>query len=274
MTNDYFSDNIIDNQYENYIEKDNILIEKLQNTEQNFIFTYNNEDYIGFNCWCLSVSLGNSNSEMNVYNLENDFKNRLIEVIQKYNLNLIINKINKIDLLPNIPNIITTSFDNWYVSNTDKVLIYIYNYIPRSYNGLGSNIINNFIKYLANKYASNNKILFIVPKYNIIFQNYKNILYCDLLFDSIEKPDCYNLLINNKIAQKCKIIITIPSGSTWLFLNNSITEQSSIKYMLTPNGYSKYVWYLNNWYKYCTNNMNNIISNINFYELDNLIYSL
>jgi hypothetical protein len=272
ITNKYNS-TVINNNYENYIEKDNELINKLYNTEQNFIFNYNNDDYIGFNCWCNSLG----SLDCDIKSLNNIFFKKIIDIINKYGISICIPIINNINLLPKLPYITNSKFKKWYdelkIHNNDVKLIYIYNYQPRSVIFLAN--MNLLVKYFADKYKDNKQLLFIVSKYHNIFNNTNNIISCDILFDAIERPDCYNLLINEYISNYCNIIITVPCGGSWLFFNNTLPEQTSKKYMLTlNNSNSIYVEKLNNSYKYATNNTNNIINNISILEIDILINNL
>jgi hypothetical protein len=223
-------------------------------------FSYNNEDFVAINIWCRALTLyeqTKTDIDVDVIELEKGFLRNITDASKEHKLELTIPEmiINKKTLLPNYPVIESNKFLLWYELNKNNFskICFFHNYFPRSgQNSPNIELLNCKIDHLANEYKN---LAFIVCKqFNT---NKNNIFFCDLHFDSIETPDCKNLLINLQIAKKCDLVFCVPVGSSWLFLNNSIYEDRNKKIMI--NNDDRYQKKLNTWYKYSSECEENII---------------
>jgi hypothetical protein len=184
----------------------------------------------------------------------------------KFNLN--INNLNKTnDFLAditnyNIPNynIDIDKFLKWNYNNSNKNYIFFYNFKTRSINYHID--IAKLIRHLSLLFTN---LIFIVPVFHKELENLNNVKFCDTDFDCFYDRTCLNLLMIEKIQLFCKSIIILPTGASWMFMNNNIKNYIDKKiYMLENEDYTNR---LNNWYNFCSNNNNNIVSNL---KLDNL----
>jgi len=228
----------------------------LQNTWNiTFEFTYKNLKVVAFNIWCVPLKCGDIEAAV----LKNNFHKYISEVNERHNLGLNISfeHINLMPKIPLIPDACMNKFLMWHEFNKNKKSIFIFNYVARSFPSMPHEELNTHIKNIALKYPNIN---FIVSMHNQIFDNVENIKCCDKDFDCNFTPDGFNLLIIEKINKYCDVILTIVSGSSWIFFNSDIDKQTNKKYIIDTglglaNSYSER---LNSWYKYATNNNKNV----------------
>lgn len=234
-----------------------------------FEFMYKNETYIAINLWFRVLGAvrnfqNDDNMEMNPLMINNKF----YDIIQYINDNQSIQYINSmvtgINIIPKLPMIeVNNLFNNWLLTNTKKICFF-YNYKPRS---ITYNIVyNDIIVYLSNTYTD---YIIIVPRFEPQFTGISNIKCCDRDFNCIETPDCKNLVMIEQITRACNIIITLPCGASWLFLNTTILSQKNKKYILSSIHYETK---LNKWVSCAYNIDEKIITNINDKNVLNTIF--
>jgi hypothetical protein len=228
----------------------------------NFIFEYNNNKYIGINVWCHVLKC----PDFCFRELQYGFNNIINIVNTEHKLNINISNENN-NILPTIKNNVNINkFLEWEKINNDKTYIFFYNFKPRSLTALN---YNSYIKNLAIIFHN---IIFIVPVFDESLINLENIKYCDKDFDCEYDTRCTNLLMIEKIQQFCKLIFIIPSGSSWLFLNDDVEKYDNNVIYLVEHHYYKNK--LNNWYNIYTNNKNELINNIDINNITSLIQSV
>lgn len=233
--------------------------------ENLFTFNYNNENYIAFNIWCVSLGM-TYEEDLNTEKMQKGFYDNLNKLNEKFKLNIVNKYISNFDILPSLIDVDITKFFEWY-NTTNKKKVFIYNYKPRSlYYHIN---IDNVVFSLVKKYTNIN---FIVAMYQDNLKNLPNVKFCDIDFECKKDISCKNLLMEEKISRLCDIVIMTPTGSAMFFLNKNILNYNNKKYMLENE---KYTNKLNSYYNYCLNSNIKIIENINYSgilkELDNLL---
>ena len=226
------------------------------NNNEHFIFSYKNINYIAFNTHCTAMGCS---PDICVISAIKSYKNNINILNNKFNLN--INNLNKTnEFLPDITNynINIDKFLKWNHNNLNKNFIFFYNFKARS---LEYHIdVAKVIRQLSLLFTN---LIFIVPVFDKELENLNNVKFCDTDFDCFYDRSCLNLLMIEKIQLFCKSIIILPTGASWMFMNNNIKNYIDKKiYMLENEDYTNR---LNNWYNFCSNN--NIVSNL---KLDNL----
>jgi len=232
----------------------------IQNSGKKIIvFDYNGEKYIGINTWC--VALNSHKAEMELYGLIDGFNSSLKILKDDFNIDLnnivIDSDTDKTKFMPIIPSCQVALYDRWINEYKPKKKIFIYNYVCRS----ASDPINfnSLAIELSKRYRD---IVFILPVYYPYFEGIPNIKTCDKDFGCINDIQCYNLIQIEKISTSCDIILSVFSGSAWIFFNKNINENSK-KYM--NSGHSAL---MNKWYKNCYNTDKDII---HFFDLNNIL---
>ena len=223
-----------------------------------FKFKYNNENFIAINTWCIALGC---RSDMIPSQLNSGFSNVINTINQSQGIQYINKVVDRRDTMPKLPKVEITKFNNWAQINTKKTCFF-YNYRPRSisYHVHYNNIICN----LANIYKD---YIFIVPRYENELANIPNIKFCDIDFGCIETPDCKNVVMIEKIADSCSIVVTLPTGASWLFFNVNILSQTNKKYILSGAIYEKK---LNDWFSYSFSSYEKIINNIDENNIKNI----
>ena len=228
-------------------------------------FVYQGKSFISFNTWCASL----------YYTEDMDYIYLLAGFIKKANL---LNNIFGLSLnfdfynhkmfpeLPLIP--MTDFFSTWLTKNRKKNLVFIYNYEPRAVSFMDKQNMNAIIGDIC---RSNPHIHIIVPRYDAVFDGIENITCCDRDFGFTENRSCMNLLQIEHILQYCRLVVTLPSGSTWTFLNQHISSYADRTRFYLWGDYNVYAKKINNWYKYGTGKSDDIIKCVGINELALLV---
>jgi hypothetical protein len=265
-TNNYSKELTIGyNATENYIDIDKSIIDIFNENNNNklFEFKYNNQQFIGINMWCYAIKC----DELDNINMDIYFNNLINELNNKYNINLYYNISNHI--LPIIPIVQTDIFNSWYNKLNNPKLVFIYNYYPRSIIFPEMQFFYKLLYKLAIKYS---KLYFILPKYIYGFEQLDNIKFCDKHFNCLkEKPDCINLIQNERISRYCDIIFTLPTGCSWFFLNSDINISNKKYYLILNDKSDDYAERLNRCYQYYKNCDHNVVTKIKFIEICKII---
>ena len=226
-----YSSNLINGEPPENLLDNKILNILLQNNMQKTAYRkliVDNKIYLFVNLWCASDVLSHTDFDF-------------IAAIPKYSY--LINKLNN-DFLLNLKYIIV---DNKQLIETEinKNLYYdtlnltgsflseaiiIFNFKPRSVQ-FNMNLLNNFIYNLS----KNNKI--ILTSYDKIFDGNANITFIDRDYKIYQTPKCQNLLIIWEIAVKCKNIVILPSGSSFLFFHKLDKIKETQLYMFNDVHY-------------------------------------
>lgn len=226
----------------------------MSNTNLNhFLFTHNSERYIAINLWCKALGC---NEDVIPTELNTNFYNTIHYINHYIPQTPLIQYINNLviprNIIPKLPLVEEFTFANWKLTNTKK-LCFFYNYVPRSFTyTINCNEVINQLACLYKNYV------FIVPKYHESLSLIENVKFCDKDFNCIETPDCKNIVVIEKITQSCDIIITIPTGSSWLFFNTNIASQTNKKYILSSPLYADK---LNDWFNYSLSSRRSTKSN-------------
>jgi len=208
-----YSANLINGEPPENLLNNKILNVLLQNNMQKTMYrklTIDNKQYLFVNLWCASDFLSHTDFDF-------------ISAVPKYSY--LINKLNNefllnlnytiIDKKQLIENEIIENLNCDFLNLTQDFLgetIFVFNFKPRS-ETFDMTLLNNFISNLS----KDNKI--ILTSYDNIFYNNKNIAFIDRDYKIHKSPKCDNLLYIWEIAVKCKKIIIIPSGSSFLFFH-------------------------------------------------------
>ena len=163
---------------------------------------------------------------------------------------------------------ITNRFSEWIPQNCEKNLVFIYNYEPCAVSFMDKEHINVIISVIC---RSNPHVHIIVPRYDTIFDGIENINCCDRDFGFTENRSCTNLLQIENILQYCRLVVTLPSGSSWTFMNKHISSYADKTAFYIWGDYTYYEKQLNNWYKYGTNKKDDIIQCVGINNLNMLI---
>ena len=228
-----------------------------------FIFSYKSIDYIALNVHCISMGCSR---DLCINSAIKSYINSINILNNKYGLN--INNLNKTnDFLPDITNtnINIDKFLKWHTSNSNKNYIFFYNFKTRSLDYFNTSEI---IRQLSLLFTN---LIFIVPVLDTELENLNNVKSCDTDFDCFYDSTCLNLLMIEKIQLFCKSIIIIPTGASWMFMNNNIKNYIDKNIYILEN--EKYANLLNEWYNFCNSNNTNICTNnkiVNNLNLDNL----
>jgi hypothetical protein len=194
----------------------------LQNNMENIMYKklfFSNKEYLFVNLWCASELL--LHSEFNFSSAISSYNNLIYNLNYnfKFNLNYKINNISELIEDIDINNkIYKCEFENLNKIQFNETII-IFNFKPRSVN-FNMILLNNLIFNLS----KDNKI--ILTTYDAVFDNNINITFIDKDYNIKPNPSCDNLLHIWEIAIKCKKIIILPSGSSFLFFHklNEIKE--------------------------------------------------
>ena len=162
----------------------------------------------------------------------------------------------------------TDRFSEWIQLKHNKNLVFIYNYEPRAVSFMDKQTINTIIGDIC---RSNPHVHIIVPRYDTIFDGIENITCCDRDFGFTENRSCTNLLQIEHVLQYCRMVVTLPSGSTWTFMNRDISSYADRTIFYLWGDYEVYATKLNNWYKYGTGKTDDIIQCIGINELALLV---
>ena len=228
-------------------------------------FEYQEKSFIAFNTWWWSIFYG---EDMNHVCLLEGFKKKMNVLNNTFGLSLNFDFDNH-KLFPELGLIQSTDrFSEWIQSNHDKNLVFIYNYEPRAVTFMDKQTINTIIGDIC---RSNPHIHIIVPRHDTIFDDIENITCCDRDFGFTENRSCLNLLQIEHVLQYCRLVVTLPSGSTWTFMNRDISSYSDRTIFYLWGDYEVYVKKLNNWYKYGTGKTDDIIQCIGINELTVLV---
>ena len=225
-----YSSHLISGEPPENLLNNKILSILIQNNMQKTMYRkliVDNKEYLFVNLWCASDFLSHPDFDF-------------ISAIPKYS-NLI-NKLNN-EFLLNL-NCITNNnqlIENKICENlnydalnlneqnlNDSILIF--NFKPRTIS-INVNLFNKFISNLSN----DNKI--ILTSYDKIFDNNKNITFIDRDYKIHQSPRCDNLLFIWEIAVKCKKIVLLPSGSTFLFFHKLDKIKENQVYMFNDVNY-------------------------------------
>ena len=218
-------------------------------------FDYLGKSFISFNtCW---------NSFNTVYATDMDYLGLLLGFSNKMT---ILNNIfqftlefdfHNCNMFPELPLIQSTDrFTEWIQLNHNKNIVFIYNYEPRYVFYMSKNELNIIIGDIC---RSNPHVHIIVPQHDTIFDDIENITCCDRDFGFTENRSCTNLLQIEHVLQYCRLVVTLPSGSAWTFMNRHISSYDDKTTFYLLGDYTYYTKRLNNWYKYGTGKTNDII---------------
>jgi hypothetical protein len=214
-----------------------------------FDFVYEGNRIIALNTWCIPIGCS---SDVDLLQLYNGFINKINKINNTYKTNFKFDNFKSYELLPRFKDIPIDKFILWKNSiNSEKKIIFIYNYTPRLF--IPSTDINILICNAAIKFPN---CFIIVPLYNELFKNISNIKSCDKDFNCEKDVVCNNVLMINKINIHCNIIVSLCTGASWCWFDNNI-ELNNRKFFIV-NGID-YVNKLNNWYKFSSNKNNNLV---------------
>ena len=242
-----------------YYKFNNFFYEPLLDYLRDFAtFEYQGKTFIAFstfNAWYRTYVY--RLNDMEYIFLLAGFKTKMIMLADIFGLSLKFDFENHI-MIPELPAIpMTDRFLTWLPQNRQKNLIFFYNYKPRSmWNFMNIEQINAII---VNICISNPHLHVIVPRYDDVFVGIENMTFCDRDFGFTENRTCLNLLQIEHILQYCRLVITLPSGSTWTFLNRRLLSCRGRTAFYLWGDYPEYAKKLNNWYKYATGKTDDVI---------------
>lgn len=156
------------------------------------------------------------------------------DINQEFSLNIKFEITNPTDIVHSLGNVDTDcrhEIDE-KIKNIDTneltSTIFIFNYIPRSLPFDKRDFCN-----YVNNLSKTNKIL--LSNYDQVFEDNKNIFFCDKMFNINKDPYCINLIKIWKIAKLCHKIIILPCGAGWTFIHelNDIKENQIFMYNRT-----------------------------------------
>lgn len=225
-------------------------------------FEYQGKSFIAFNTWWWSIFYG---EDMNHVCLLEGFKKKMNVLNNTFELSLNFDFDNH-KMFPELGLIQSTDrFSEWIQLKHDKNLVFIYNYEPRAVSFMDKQTINTIIGDIC---RSNPYVHIIVPRHDTIFDDIENITCCDRDFGFTENRSCLNLLQIEHVLQYCRLVVTLPSGSTWTFMNRHISSYSDRTIFYLWGDYEVYAEKLNSWYKYGTGKTDDIIQCVAIDELE------
>jgi hypothetical protein len=235
-------------------------------------FDYRGKSFISFNtCWHSFNTCLNSVyvKDMDYLGLLLGFSNKMdmLNNIYQLSLDFDFHNYKMFPALPLVP--LTDRFSEWiqiFQQRCKKPLIFIYNYEPR-YCTASFMPIHQLNIMVGDICRSNPHLHIIVPRYNAIFVGIENITCCDRDFGFIEDRACTNLLQIEHILQYCRLVVTLPSGSAWTFMNRHISSYVDKTAFYLLGDYNYYSKRLNNWYKHGTGKPDNVIQCIGINEM-------
>lgn len=228
-------------------------------------FEYRGMSFIAFNTWWPSLFYA---EDMDYLCLLAGFKKKMILLNNIFGLSLNFDFENN-KMFPELPLInVPDHFTEWIKINRNKNIVFIYNYEPRNVSFLSKETINTTISKICH---SNPHLHVIVPRYDDVFVGIENMTFCDRDFGFTENRTCANLLQIEHILQYCRLVITLPSGSTWTFMNRHISSYHGRTAFYLWGDYPEYAKRLNNWYKYATGKTNNIIQCVGIDDVATLV---
>ena len=208
-----YSCNLINGEPPENLLNNKILQMLIKNNMQQTIYKkliVDNKEYLFVNLWCNSYFLSH---------IDFDFISAIpkyINLIDKLNNDFLFNLNFKIiDNKQLIETELSENLKFGTLNLTEQILnesIIIFNFKPRSLS-FNMDVLNKFI-YTLSKY---NKI--ILTSYDKMFGDNKNISFIDRDYKICNTPKCDNLLFIWEIAVKCKHIIILPTGSSFLFFH-------------------------------------------------------
>jgi hypothetical protein len=145
----------------------------------------------------------------------NIYFNNIIKIINNQ-LNLNLNLINNINLLPTIPNTNIDKFLNFKLNHNNKIIFY-YNYYGNACQKFNINHDDNIIK-LSNKYPD----YFICCALKPNVSNY-NIISIEI-FNYIKEPSCENISKAYYCAVNSDIVYSFDTGACFFHLNNNFNN--------------------------------------------------
>ena len=228
-------------------------------------FDYRGKSFVAFNTWWSSLYYA---EDMDYLFLLAGFKKKMLifKKIFEISLNFDFDNHKMFPELRMAP--LTELFSEWISINDKKNLVFIYNYEPRYITFMPKKVLNGVICDIC---RSNPRVHIIVPQYDAIFEDIENITCCDRDFGFIENRSCTNLLQIENILQYCRLVVTLPSGSSWTFMNKHISSYADKTAFYIWGDYTYYEKQLNNWYKYGTNKKDDIIQCVGINNLNMLI---
>lgn len=159
-----------------------------------------------------------------VIDILHQYNIQTIEDINKnFNFNIIFDK--DINIIPELPIIDLTSYDNFKKQNNDKTIIFYYNYLPQSGQQVPVKTEEDHNKIIV-KLSNNNNNIILLPEINekldkiIKIFNKNNIYDANKLFNLDINRKCYNIIYYGWICMKCNYSIHYDSGRAFTYINN------------------------------------------------------
>ena len=193
----------------------------------------NNTDYTFLNTWC--VPMGHDDFDFqsaptgwtNTFNLLNDkygynFNFNFEDVKSIVNNTLI----PRPDIKENVQEFFAQNKPNY------KKSVFCYNFVPRSL---------PFHRPTMDKYLnfiSDNNNLLVLANHDDMLCSQDNVISCDKDLGIQKVQSCENLLDLWNVAKCCDDIITLPTGSSWLFFHNLSELKGKKLYLLGNHAYA------------------------------------
>jgi hypothetical protein len=228
-------------------------------------FEYRGMSFIAFNTWWSSIF---NAEDMDYLFLLAGFKKKMLLLNSIFGLSLNFDFENN-KMIPELPLInMPDHFTEWIKTHRNKNTVFIYNYEPRTASFLNKEIMNTTISNIG---RTNPHLHIVVPRYDSMFDGLDNIVCCDRDFGFTENRTCTNLLQIEHILQYCRLVVTLPSGSTWAFMNRHISSYRDRTAFYLWGEYAYFAKQLNNWCRYYTGRVDDIIKCVGTNDLEVLV---
>ena len=224
----------------------NLTIQLAVQYDNNFFFNIINTEHIVFNLWIAALGTQShitgfdlSSLECNLPNYFTAFKKMInyINATHKFNINF--DDYSEDTYLPRLPDTDISDFLRWKENrgNNNKLIFY-YNYLPQSGQGIFTQDHSTFIINLATNMP---ECTFIVPKFCPEIKNYtlthNNVIICQEHFNYKEDITCENLVKNQKILEECDYSIHFDIGACFYYVCESSKGANNIVLYLTKTNY-------------------------------------
>jgi hypothetical protein len=229
-------------------------------------FEFHGMSFVAFNTWWPSLYRIN---DMDYIFLLSSFKRKMMFFNEVFGLSLKFDFENH-KMFPELPIVpMTDRFSAWLPQNREKKRVFIYNYEPRAVRGFMN--VKQINAIIVNICISNPHLHVIVPRYDEAFDGIENVTFCDRDFGFTENRTCLNLVQIEHILQYCRLVVTLPSGSTWTFMNRHLSSYLGRTAFYLWGDYLEYAKRLNNWYRYAMGKTDNIIQCVGIHGLETLV---
>ena len=221
-------------------------IDKLTNIHNlsSYVYRYNKEHNILIICTWLGILREKYEiiKELDMLSYNKGYELLINDINFDLNVNLIYDNLINLNLYPCVSHLDITKFKDFKEINSDKKIIFYYNFLPSSGQSFPIKDDREHIEVIKSLNKNKNNIIVLTKKYKTELQ-FENIYYADDFIDNVEYYDAKNFYFHAEMANISDYSIYYEIGRGFMYMNRTFIEENNSNIRIHISNSDRYDYY-------------------------------